>query len=124
MGKGDLWCRVVDRVLLVYLVVQAVVAPILHSPACLPGHVVPAFSVEFRTWFIETFDDYLLSEKPHFVVGILYLELFFQWPLALAFVYAVATTNSRFIATTSLIYGVSVISISVRKFIINYYYYY
>lgn len=111
MGKGGL-CKVVDGLLFVYFVVLAVVVPVMHSPACLPADVVPAFSAEFNRWFAGTTDDYLMSELPHFFVGLLSLELFFQWPLVILSVYAIATAKPWF-STVALIYGVSAFSISV-----------
>lgn len=116
MGKAAGLCKVVDGVLFVYFIAVAIVTPLFVSPVCLPGHVVPSFSVEVKTWYAETYDDYLMYEEPHFFVGLLCLELFFYFPLALASIYAMATHKSWF-TTTSLVYGVSVLTASVNKLI-------
>lgn len=90
MGKvGGGVCKAVDGVLLVYLVVIAVVPPLLE----LPDQFLPSFSVELKRWYTETFDDYLFSEKPHFFVGLACVEVFIQSPLALASAYAIGSTS-------------------------------
>lgn len=119
---SGLWCRVVDGVLFVYFVVIAVGVPLMHSPTCLPVHVVPTSSVEFKRWYAQTFDEYMLSEVPHFFVGLACVELFFQWPLALASLYAIAA-RKPWIPSISLIYGVSFFSMAVNNLFLFFIFY-
>ncbi|KAI3841174.1 hypothetical protein MKW92_017210 [Papaver armeniacum] len=63
------------------------------------------------TWY----GDYLKLEKPHFYVGIVWLELLVKWPLCIANFYGLYTNKSR-VKTTCLIYGgVSTVTVMVYK---------
>ncbi|CBI28944.3 unnamed protein product, partial [Vitis vinifera] len=50
----------------------------------------------------------MVAEKPGFYVGVIWLELLFQWPLSLLNLYAVVAGAAWF-PTTCLIYGASVL---------------
>ncbi|XP_051151880.1 uncharacterized protein LOC127265904 [Andrographis paniculata] len=102
-------CKVVDAALLVFFAVVAVVAPLIDGQTCLPVDYFPPFVVELKRWYAHEYGDYLVSEKPHFFVGLVWLELLFQWPLALLSVYAIAAGKPWF-ATTSLMYGASTVT--------------
>ncbi|PIN08293.1 hypothetical protein CDL12_19126 [Handroanthus impetiginosus] len=102
-------CKVVDAVLFIFFLFIAIVAPLIDAQTCLPQHLFLPFLVELKNWHVQEFGDYLVSEKPHFFVGIVWLELLLQWPLAVASVYGIVAGKSWF-STTCLIYGVSTLT--------------
>ncbi|CAN4104801.1 unnamed protein product [Withania somnifera] len=69
----------------------------------------PSIMVDFKSWYTQEFGDYLVSEKPHFFVGLIWLELLFAWPLCLLSLYAIAAVKS-WINTTCLLYGASTLT--------------
>lgn len=102
-------CNLVDILLFVFFLTIAVSAPLLDAPTCLPQHLFPPFMVELKSWYTREFGDYLFSDKPHFFVGLVWLELIFQWPLAVASLYGIAAGKS-WLNTTCLIYGASALT--------------
>ncbi|KAF7823131.1 transmembrane protein 97-like [Senna tora] len=99
--------KLIDAILLLYFVVIALVVPLIDGQTCLPQHYFPDMVVNLRTWYSHEYEDYLMLEKPHFFGGLAWLELLFQWPIALANLYAILAGKPWF-NTTCLIYGVSV----------------
>ncbi|PON68741.1 Transmembrane protein [Parasponia andersonii] len=98
--------KVMDAILFVFFTIIAVAAPLIDAQTCLPGSLVPDWLGELTRWYAREFDDYLVAERPHFFVGLLWLEFLFQWPLALLNLYGILGAKSWF-NTTCLIYGVS-----------------
>ncbi|KAJ1404329.1 Sigma intracellular receptor 2 [Sesbania bispinosa] len=99
--------KLVDAILFLFFLLIALVAPLIDAQTCLPLSYFPEFLVQLKTWYTQEYGDYLVSEKPHFFVGLVWLELLFQWPLALLNLYAILSSKPWF-NTTCLIYGVSV----------------
>lgn len=99
--------KLVDATLFVFFVVIAVAAPFIDGQTCLPQSFFPEVLVELKSWYARTYGDYLVSQKPHFFVGIVWVELLFQWPLAVANLYGILAAKS-WLNTTCLIYGASV----------------
>ncbi|KAF2292204.1 hypothetical protein GH714_016510 [Hevea brasiliensis] len=81
-------------------------APLIDAQTCLPSSYFPDFLIDLKKWYSQEYGDYLLSEKPHFFVGVVWLELLFQWPLALFNLYGILASKPWF-STTCLIYGSS-----------------
>ncbi|KAI3457321.1 hypothetical protein Pfo_013984 [Paulownia fortunei] len=102
-------CKLVDAALFMFFLFIAIVAPLIDGQTCLPLHFFPPFMVELKSWYAQEYGDYLVSEKPHFFVGVVWIELIFQWPLAVACVYGIAAGKSWF-STTCLMYGVSTLT--------------
>ncbi|KAL1560780.1 sigma intracellular receptor 2-like [Salvia divinorum] len=102
-------CNLVDVVLFVFFLVIAAAAPLLDAQTCLPRHLFPPLLLELKSWYTENYGDYLISESPHFFVGLVFMELVFQWPLALASLYAIAAGKS-WLNTTCLLYGASTLT--------------
>lgn len=101
--------NVVDLLLFVFFLIIAVAAPLLDAQTCLPQHLFPPFLVELKSWYAQEYGDYLFTEKPHFFIGLVWLELIFQWPLAVTSLYAIAAGKS-WLNTTCLIYGASALT--------------
>ncbi|XP_047938996.1 sigma intracellular receptor 2-like [Salvia hispanica] len=102
-------CNVVDAVLFVFFLIIAAAAPLLDAQSCLPRRLFPPLLLELKRWYTEEHGDYLISESPHFFVGLVWVELVFQWPLALASLYAIAAGKS-WLNTTCLLYGASTLT--------------
>ncbi|KAK3008818.1 hypothetical protein RJ639_014220 [Escallonia herrerae] len=95
-----------DAALFIFFSVIAIAAPLLDAQTCLPSALFPAVFLDVKALYASHFGDYLVAEKPHFFVGLVWLELLFQWPLAVASLYAIAAGKS-WLRTTALLYGVS-----------------
>ena len=98
--------KLIDAVLFVFFMVIALAAPLIDAQTCLPLSLFPDLLVDLKNWYAREYGDYLVAEKPDFFVGIVWLELFFQWPLALLNLYAILAQKPWF-NTTCLIYGAS-----------------
>lgn len=98
--------KIVDTILFIFFLIIAIAAPLLDAQACLPINIFPNILVDLNTWYAHEYGDYLVSEKPHFFVGLIWLELLFAWPLSIASLYGLVTGKS-WLPTTCLLYGVS-----------------
>ncbi|KAI3978217.1 hypothetical protein MKX01_013048 [Papaver californicum] len=72
----------------------------------LPIQFFPKFLVDLVSEYNQKNNDYLMSEKPHFRVGLAWIELLLHWPLAIATVYGLLKKSS-WAKKSCLIYGVS-----------------
>ncbi|CAK9133533.1 unnamed protein product [Ilex paraguariensis] len=99
--------KLVDAILFFFFLLIAVVAPLFDAQSCLPRDLYPDYLVDLNTWYSREYGDYLISEKPNFFVGLVWLELLFLWPLSIANLYGIVAGKS-WLRTTSLIYGVSI----------------
>ncbi|XP_050206973.1 uncharacterized protein LOC126656446 isoform X1 [Mercurialis annua] len=98
--------KITDAILFIFFLIVAVIAPLLDGQVILPTNLYPEFLIDLKKWYIDEVDDYLVAEKPHFFVGIIWIELLFQWPLALLSLYGILTSKP-WIRTTCLIFGAS-----------------
>ncbi|KAH6788965.1 hypothetical protein C2S51_003971 [Perilla frutescens var. frutescens] len=101
--------NLVDIVLFIFFLSSAIGILVIDAQICLPQHLFPPFLVELKSWYTQFSGDYLVAENPHFVVGLVWLELIFQWPLAIASLYGIAAGKS-WSNTTCLLYGASTIT--------------
>ncbi|KAB5541448.1 hypothetical protein DKX38_014422 [Salix brachista] len=108
MGTS-VFLKLIDFILFVFFMVIAVAAPLIDAQTCLPLAFFPDFLINLKRWYGHHYGDYLIIEKPHFFVGLVWLELLFQWPLSLLNLYAILASKSWF-NTTCLIYGASVLT--------------
>lgn len=99
----------VDAVLFFFFLVIAVVAPLFDAQTVLPDTFFPKPLVDLSNWYSVEYGDYLVSEKPGFFVGLVWVELLFQWPLSLLNLYALVT-GAAWLPTTCLIYGASTLT--------------
>ncbi|XVF43393.1 hypothetical protein PTKIN_Ptkin02bG0036600 [Pterospermum kingtungense] len=102
-------CKVVDTLLLVAFVVMLFAGPLIDAQMVLPQTSFPEVLVRLKQRYAEEYQDYLMVEKPHFFVALVWLELVFQWPLVLLNIYGILASKPWF-NTTCLIYGASVIT--------------
>lgn len=101
--------KLTDALLFLVFLVIALAAPLLDAQTCLPATVFPEFLLEVKSWYSREYGDYLFADKPHFFVGLVWLELLFQWPLAVINMYGILASK-RWFRTTCLIYGVSLLT--------------
>ncbi|GMP54028.1 hypothetical protein CsSME_00019306 [Camellia sinensis var. sinensis] len=88
--------KLIDAVLFFFFLVLILGAPSFGAQVCFPSKFFPNF----------LYGDYLLIEKPSFFVGLMWLELLFQWPLAIANLYAILVRGKPSFNSTCLVYGV------------------
>ncbi|CAL5321579.1 unnamed protein product [Camellia sinensis] len=100
--------KLIDAVLLFFFLVVILAAPAFDAQVCFPSKFFPNFLVDLNLWFTSEYGDYLLIEKPSFFVGLMWLERLFQWPLAIANLYAILVGGKLWFNSTCLVYGVSV----------------
>lgn len=98
--------KLVDAALFIFFLFIGMVAPLFDSQSILPLEIYPKALVDLKNWYSEEYNDYLTAEKPHFFVGLIGVQLFFQWPLALICLYGIAGGKS-WLPTTCLMYGTS-----------------
>ncbi|XP_058220358.1 uncharacterized protein LOC131330698 [Rhododendron vialii] len=98
--------NLIDAILFFFFTIIAICAPLIDSQNCLPTHLYPKVLVDLNTWYSREYGDYLVEEKPNFFMGLVWLELLFQWPLSLLNMYAILGGKSWF-RTTCLVFGVS-----------------
>ncbi|XP_010689635.1 uncharacterized protein LOC104903317 isoform X2 [Beta vulgaris subsp. vulgaris] len=73
-----------------------------------PNHeFYPKALVDLNSWYSREYGDYLVDEKPHFFVGLVWMELLVLWPLSIVNLVGLISGKSWF-TTTCLIYGSSV----------------
>ncbi|KAJ8749405.1 hypothetical protein K2173_018898 [Erythroxylum novogranatense] len=101
--------KLVDFVLFFFFFVIAVAAPLIDAQTCLPQSLFPVFLVDLKSWYRRQYGDYLIFEKPNWFVGLIWLELLFQWPLSLINLVGILCAKPWF-PTTCLIYGSSVLT--------------
>ncbi|KAM6549056.1 hypothetical protein CsatB_020732 [Cannabis sativa] len=104
--------KLIDAIMFMFLTVIAIGAPLIDSQTIFPASLFPEVLINLKKWYAHEYGDYLFTEKPHFFVGLVWLQLLFQWPLSLLNMYAILASKSWF-PTTSLIYGVSILTSTV-----------
>ncbi|KAF8667628.1 hypothetical protein HU200_052834 [Digitaria exilis] len=98
--------KAADAVATLFSLLIAVAAPLLDSQLVLPRHLYPARLVDVHQWFAAEFDHYLVGDPPPFFRGLVWLALAFLWPLCVANLYGILARRRRWVATTSLMAGV------------------
>jgi len=106
---------VADLAVAVFSLTIAVAAPLMDAQTVLPPGLHPAPLVELKRWCAAEYGDYLMARPPGFFRGLIWLELAFQWPLAVATLYGLLTRR-RWVATTSLMAGVSTLTSMVHSY--------
>ncbi|RZC51547.1 hypothetical protein C5167_019974 [Papaver somniferum] len=98
--------KLINGFLFIYFLLLAIQTPSLNAQIILPIEFFPKFLIDLVSKYIQENNDYLISEKPHFRVGLAWVELILYWPLAIANVYGLLNKRS-WVKKTCLIYGVS-----------------
>uniref|UniRef100_A0ACD5WC88 Uncharacterized protein n=1 Tax=Avena sativa TaxID=4498 RepID=A0ACD5WC88_AVESA len=96
---------VADAVVVLFSLSIALAAPLIGAQSLLPGSLYPAPLQDLKRWYVAQFDDYLMAQPPAFLLGVLWLELAFLWPLSVANIYGILA-GRRWAATTCLMAGV------------------
>ncbi|XP_020577405.1 uncharacterized protein LOC110036064 [Phalaenopsis equestris] len=97
----------VDSIILLFSAVLLLAVPLIDAQSCFPAWFFHPALLDLRRWYIDEFGDYLLKEKPHFLIGLTWIEIVFIWPLSIANVYGILARRP-WVATTSLMVGVSI----------------
>ncbi|KAI3966416.1 hypothetical protein MKW92_037904 [Papaver armeniacum] len=84
----------------------SIVAPLFDGQTILPIEFFPKVLVDLKSSYAQENNDYLVSDKPHFFVGLVWVELLLQWPLCIANLYGIVNKKS-WVKKTCLIYGIS-----------------
>ncbi|CAN8288144.1 unnamed protein product [Cochlearia groenlandica] len=101
--------KLIDAILFVFFAFMSIISPLIDGQTSLPEKLYPSFLTDLNNAYVADYGDYLIMEKPHFLVGLVWNEILFLWPLSIANVYAILTGKSWF-GTTCLIYGVSLVT--------------
>ncbi|TVU39429.1 hypothetical protein EJB05_12848, partial [Eragrostis curvula] len=99
----------VDAAVALFSLTIIVAAPLIDAQSVLPHSLFPAQLLDLKRWYAAEFDDYLVARPPGFFRGLVWLELVFHWPLAVANLYGLLTRR-RWASTTSLMAGVSTLT--------------
>ncbi|KAI3993481.1 hypothetical protein MKX01_002494 [Papaver californicum] len=98
--------KLTNGLLFIYFLFNSIVAPLFDGQTVLPIEFFPKFLVDLKSSYAQENNDYLVTEKPHFFVGLIWVDLLLQWPLCIANVYGIVNKKS-WVKKTCLIYGVS-----------------
>ncbi|MCL7024182.1 hypothetical protein MKW94_007275 [Papaver nudicaule] len=98
--------KLTNGLLFIYFLFSSFVVPLLDGQAILPIEFFPKFLVESKSNYAKENNDYLVSEKPHFFVGLIWVDILLLWPLCIANLYGIVRRKS-WVKQTCLIYGVS-----------------
>ncbi|CAO2842758.1 unnamed protein product [Amaranthus hypochondriacus] len=99
--------KLIDAVLLLFFLLMSVVIPLFDAQNCLPQEYYPEALVNLNSWYSNEYGDYLVVEKPHFFVGLVWMEFLVLWPLSILNLVALISSKPWF-SSTCLIYGASV----------------
>ncbi|MCL7027240.1 hypothetical protein MKW94_012815 [Papaver nudicaule] len=98
--------KLTDGLLFIYFLFCSFLAPLLDAQIILPIEFFPKFLVDLHSRYAEEFNDCLISEKPHFFVGLFWVDILILWPICIANLYGILNKKS-WVKQTCLIYGVS-----------------
>ncbi|CAL5336882.1 unnamed protein product [Camellia sinensis] len=70
--------KLIDAVLLFFFLVVILAAPAFDAQVCFPSKFFPNFLVDLNLWFTSNYGDYLLIEKPSYLVGLMGGKLWFN----------------------------------------------
>ncbi|KAL6608296.1 hypothetical protein ACP70R_041359 [Stipagrostis hirtigluma subsp. patula] len=100
-----------DAAVAVLSLTVALSSPLLVAQSVLPSSLYPEPLRRLRRWYAAEFNDYLVADPPGFFRGVVWLELVFLWPVAVATFYGVLARR-RWAATSSLMAGVCTLTSS------------
>ncbi|KAA0040253.1 hypothetical protein IC582_000437 [Cucumis melo] len=101
--------KLIDALLFLIFLILAIISPPIDFQLIFPQTLFPDFLIDLKASYVRQYGDYIMAESPPFLVGLVWLELFFQWPLMLLNLYAFLASKPWY-KTTCLIYGVSVVT--------------
>ncbi|CAK9142745.1 unnamed protein product [Ilex paraguariensis] len=97
--------KLIDTVLLAFLTVVAVAAP-LDVGLCLSPKIQPDFLLRLQFLYTRKYGEYLATQRPGFFVALVWLEVLFMWPLAVLNLYG-NLGGRRWFNATSSVFGAS-----------------
>eukprot|EP01018_Ginkgo_biloba_P009917 Gb_21326 [translate_table: standard] len=97
--------KFLDIILLLFFFFMSVNILLIDAQVVVPPQMIPEILRDLMNWYVKKYGDYLITDKPPFFVGLVLVEVFVQWPLAIASIYGILT-GKRWVRTTCLVYGV------------------
>ncbi|KAJ3670417.1 hypothetical protein LUZ60_010741 [Juncus effusus] len=94
-----------DTIILLFSLTISLSAPLIDAQVILPSSLYPSPLISLHKWYAGQFGDYLMTEKPLFFVGLVWIEILCLWPLCVMNVYGVLKGKS-WVKTTALMAGV------------------
>ncbi|KAI3859576.1 hypothetical protein MKX03_007595 [Papaver bracteatum] len=101
--------KLINGFLSVYFFFLSIQIPLFNGQTVLPIEIFPKFLVNLVSKYAQDNNDYLISDKPHFFIGLVWAELLLQWPLCMASFYGIVKKRS-WVKKTCLIYGISALT--------------
>ncbi|KAI3837935.1 hypothetical protein MKW92_032289 [Papaver armeniacum] len=112
--------KLINGLLSIYFFFLSIQIPLFNGQTILPIEIFPKFLVELVSKYARDNNDYLISDKPRFFIGIVWAELLLQWPLLHVAMeinkctYTLCTANffgivkkRSWVKKTCLVYGIS-----------------
>ncbi|KAG5616576.1 hypothetical protein H5410_016400 [Solanum commersonii] len=62
--------KLLGLLLFFYFLLIAIVAPLFDGQVAVPKHMLHPVLVDLKRWYTQQYGAYLVSEKPHFFVGL------------------------------------------------------
>ncbi|KAL9272998.1 Sigma intracellular receptor 2-like protein [Drosera capensis] len=98
--------RLTDFILVLFFFIIAIVAPLFDAQSILPRHFYPKLLLDLSSRYAAMYGDYLVEERPHFFVGLVWMELVVLWPLSVVNLVGVLGGKGWF-GRSCLVFGVS-----------------
>ena len=109
MKALNLIMKLANAISLLFILIIALEAPTIGAQIILPVYLFPELLTDFTKWYAGEFGNYLIADKPFFILGIAWVQLLVNWPLSILSLYALIAKKHWF-NTTCLALGFSFLS--------------